>query len=55
MALRGKEASKLQAEKDALDNRFKAQAEAMGEQAALIKQLQAQLVAMASAQAEKAK
>ena len=55
VALRGKEASKLQAEKDALDNRFKAQAEAMGEQAALIKQLQAQLVAMASAQAEKAK
>lgn len=53
VALRGKEASKLQAEKDALENRFKAQAEAISEQSALIKQLQAQLVAMASSQAEK--
>lgn len=53
VALRGKEASKLQAEKDALENRFKAQADAVAEQAALIKQLQAQLVAMAGAHADK--
>lgn len=55
VALRGKEASKLQAEKDALENRFKAQTDALGEQAALIKQLQSQLVAMAAATADKAK
>ena len=53
VALRGKEASKLQAEKDALDNRFRAQTEAMEEQAGLIKQLQAQLVAMAGSVAKK--
>jgi hypothetical protein len=53
VALRGKEASKLQAEKDALEARFKAQADAVTEQANLIKQLQAQLVAMAGAHAEK--
>jgi len=55
VALRGKEASKLQAEKDALEARFKAQADAVAEQAALIKQLQSQLVAMASAAATKEK
>ena len=54
VALRGKEASKLQAEKDALENRFKAQQDAIAEQSALIKQLQAQLVAMAGAAATKA-
>ncbi len=54
VALRGKEASKLQAEKDALEARFTAQADAVSEQASLIKQLQAQLLSMASAAAEKA-
>jgi len=53
VSLRGKEASKLQAEKDALENRFATQAAAVAEQAALIKQLQAQLVAMAGSVAEK--
>ena len=53
VALRGREASKLQAEKDALEARFKAQADAVTEQASIIKQLQSQLLAMASAQAEK--
>jgi hypothetical protein len=55
VALRGKEASKLQAEKDALDAKFRAQEDAVKDQAALIKQLQAQLQSMASAMAEKAK
>jgi hypothetical protein len=53
VALRGKEASKLQAEKDALDNKFKALTEAAAEQATLIKQLQGQLLTMAAAAAEK--
>src|SRR5689334_1854600 len=53
VSLRGKEASKLQAEKEALDNKFQALTAASAEQAALIKQLQAQLLAMASAAASK--
>jgi hypothetical protein len=55
VSLRGKEASKLQAEKEALDNKFQALTAASAEQAALIKQLQAQLLSMAQAAAEKAK
>lgn len=53
VSLRGKEASKLQAEKDALENRLATQDEAIKEQTALIKQLQAQLVAMATSKTEK--
>ena len=48
VSIRGKEASRLQAEKDALENRFNTMKQAADEQAALIKQLQAQLVAMAT-------
>ena len=55
VSLCGKEASKLQAEKEALDNKFQALTAASAEQAALIKQLQAQLLSMAQAAAEKAK
>jgi hypothetical protein len=53
VALRGKEASKLQAEKDALENRFASQEEAIKDQKALIAQLQSQLQAMAGAMADK--
>ena len=49
VSLRGKEASKLQAEKTELENRFKALTNAAEEQAGLIKQLQAQLLSMAQA------
>ena len=55
VSLRGKEASKLQAEKDAIEAKFTAQAEAVAEQASLIKQLQAQLVAMAGSVAKQGK
>ncbi len=55
VALRGKEASKLQAEKDALENRFATLQAAGEDQKAMIAQLQAQLQAMAGAIAEKAK
>jgi len=51
VSLRGKEASRLQAEKAALENRLATQDEAIKEQTALIKQLQSQLVALAGAKA----
>jgi len=53
VALRGKEASRLQAEKDALENRFASQTQAIEDQKALIAALQAQLQAMAKSMAEK--
>jgi hypothetical protein len=55
VSVRGKEASKLQAEKDALENRFAAQTTAIEEQKAMISQLQSQLLAMASQAAAKGK
>jgi len=55
VALRGKEASKLQAEKEALEQRFEAQRIASEDQSALIRQLQAQLQSLAGAMAEKSK
>ena len=54
VALRGREASRLQAEKDAIQAKFDAAKVAQDEQAGLIKQLQAQLTALATAAAEKA-
>ena len=55
VALRGREASRLQAEKDAIEAKFESAKAAQDDQAALIKQLQAQLTALATAAAEKAK
>lgn len=48
-ALKGREASKLQAEKDELENRFKSQEQAVKDQAAVISELKAQLLALAAA------
>lgn len=53
VALRGREASRLQAEKDAIQAKFDSAKAAQDEQALMIKQLQAQLTALATAAAEK--
>lgn len=55
VALRGREASRLQAEKDAVEAKFQSAKAAQDEQALMIRQLQAQLTALATAAAEKAK
>lgn len=54
VALRGREASRLQAEKEALAAKFAAADQAQQDQAAQIRQLQAQLTALATAAAQNA-